>query len=387
MQRVVLGTLLTLPLFSGAFAAETYIAYVGTYTTEGYATGEAGKGIYAYRYDAVSGKLSPLGLVATAVNPSFVAVDPAQRFLYAVNETDKYQGLASGGVSAYAIDSSSGKLTFLNEVPSRGVDPCYISLDQTGKFVLVANHGGGSVAVFPVLSGGRLGEPSAFVQHPRAELSHEQHEGPYAHWIETTADNRYAVAAYQGLDELRVYRFDAVRGSLTANDPPFTAMAAGAGPRHLAFHPNGRWAYALNEWNSTVSVLEYDSRQGMLRPVQSLSTLPKNFAETNDAAEIAVDPAGRFVYASNRGHDSIAVFSANVKDGALTLLENVPTGGKTPRSFAIDPTGTRLFAANQDSGNIVVFRMDSATGHLTRTGQTLPVPSPVSIKFVAVDRL
>lgn len=389
MRRDLLGTLLALSFFSDAFAAEKFIAYVGTYTTGEYATDEAGKGIYAYRYDAGSGELSPLGLAATATNPSFLAVDPGQRFLYAVNETVTYQGQASGGVSAFAIDSRTGKLTFLNEVSSGGADPCYLSLDKTGKFVLVANYGGGSVAAFAVLPTGRLGKSSAFVQHTRTEPNHgrqEEQAEPHAHWLEVTTDNRYAVAVDLGLNELLVYRFDAGRGSLTPNVPHSTAIEAGAGPRHFAFHSNGRFAYVVSELSSTVSVLLYDSKRGTLRPVQSLSTLPANFVGSNSTAEIAVDPTGRFVYASNRGLDSIAVFAVDAKRGTLTLIENVPTGGKTPRSFEIDPTGTRLFVANQDSGNIVVFRIDSATGHLTPSGTVLKVPSPVCIKFVAVRR-
>ncbi len=356
-----------------------YLVYVGTYT------GAESKGIYAYRYDAGTGDLTSLGLVAETTNPSFVAVDPGHHFLYAVNEVDKYQEKASGGVSAFAIDPKTGKLSFLNEVPSGGADPCYIALDKTGKYVLVANYTGGNVAVFPLLKDGRLGEASAFVQHAGSGPNHERQEGPHAHWIEVTSDNRFAVAADLGLDELLVYRFDGAKGSLTPNDPPFAKVDAGAGPRHFAFHPDGKFAYVVNELKSTVNAFTYDSKNGVLHSVQTISTLPVGFNGKNDTAEIEVHPNGKFVYASNRGHNSIVVFAVDAKKGTLTPVEDVSTQGKTPRNFKIDPTGSRLFVANQDSGEIVVFRIDPKTGRLTASGQVLKAPSPVDIKFVAAE--
>jgi 6-phosphogluconolactonase len=356
-----------------------YRAYVGTYTT-----GES-KGIYAYDYDSHSGKMTSLGLAAETANPSFVAASADGRFLYAVNEVDKYEGKASGGVSAFAVDRRTGKLTFLNEVASRGADPCYISLDKTGRFVLVANYTGGSVAVFPILQDGRLGESSAFVQHTGAGPDHERQEGPHAHWIEVTSDNRFAVAADLGLDELLVYRFDAAKGGLAPNDPPFAKVEAAAGPRHFAFHPNGRFAYVVNELKSTVNALTYDAKIGTLKSAQTIATLPTDFSGHNDTAEIEVHPNGKFVYASNRGHDSIVVYAVDPKTGKLQLVEDVPTQGKTPRSFEIDPSGTRLFVANQESGTIVVFRINPKTGHLTASGEVLKVPSPVCIKFAAAE--
>lgn len=363
----------------GTSAPGQFIAYVGTYTT-----GES-KGIYAFRYDAHSGETSPLGLAAATTNPSFLAIDRRWHFLYAVNEVDNFRGQASGAVSAFAIDSQSGKLTLLNTVPSRGADPCYIALDKTGKFVLVANYTGGSVAVFPVQSNGRLGESSAFVQH--VSSGGGRRNEPHAHWIEGTFDNRHVVVADLGLNELLVYRFDAARGSLIANDPPVTAIDAGAGPRHVSFHPNGKFAYVVNELNSTVNALSFDSKGGVLHPLQTLSTLPEGFTGKNDSAELEIHPNGKFVYASNRGHNSIAVFAVDAHHGTLALVENVPTQGKTPRSFEIDPTGTRLFVANQDSDNSVVFRLNSRTGHLNATGEVLKVPSPVCIRFAMVESL
>jgi 6-phosphogluconolactonase len=376
---------LALPLLtSAARAAESaqtkgeLFVYVGTYT------GPTSKGIYAYRFDA-AGRLTPLGLVAESVNPSFLAVDPSRRFLYAVNEISNFGGQKSGAVSAFAIDRGTGKLTFLNQVSSRGAGPCHVGLDKTGKYVLVADYEAGSVAVFPVLADGRLGEASAFVQHQGHGVNPERQEGPHAHSIALSPDNRFALAADLGLDELLVYRFDATQGSLAANRPPFAKVHPGAGPRHFDFSPSGKFVYLINEMGSTVTAFSYDAARGALRELQTISTLPKDFKGQSDAAEVQVHPSGKFLYGSNRGHDSIAVFAIDARNGTLAPAEHVLTQGKTPRNFAIDPTGSYLFAANQDSNNIVVFRIDSQTGHLTPTGQVLEVSSPVCVTFAAAD--
>jgi 6-phosphogluconolactonase len=376
---ILLSLVLLFALSTTAFAAESYLTYVGTYTT-----GES-KGIYAYRYDAKDGKMTPLGLAAETENPSFVVLDPHRHFLYAVNEVQKYQGQASGGVSAFAVDTKTGKLTFLNEVASRGADPCYISLDKTGKFVLVANYTGGNVAVFPIQPDGRLGEATGFAQHTGSGPNHDRQEGPHAHWIEVTPDNRYAVVADLGLDELLIYHFDAAKGLLTPNNPAFTKIAPGSGPRHFAFHPNGERAYAIDEMVGAVNTFSFDSRKGALHLLQTVPTLPANFSGENTTAEIEVHPSGRFVYASNRGHDSIVVYAVDPKKGTLTLVEDVSTQGKTPRNFQIDPTGARLFVANQETGNIVAFRINPKTGRLTPSGEPLKVPNPVCIKFAPTE--
>lgn len=378
-QPILVGAaLLASWVFPPAVASNAFIAYVGTYTK-----GQS-RGIYAYRYDAGSGELTPLGLAAATSNPSFLAADPKGRYLYAVNESGEYRNPPSGAVSAFAIDASNGKLTLVNRVPSHGAAPCYLSLDKSGRFVLVANFDGGSVAVFPVLRDGSLGERTGFVQHgdstPRRRATRE----PHAHWIEVTADNRYAIAADLGLDELLVYRFNASQGTLTPSTPRLAALERGTGPRHVAFHPNGVFAYVVNEGNSTVTSFSYETSTGTLTPFQSITTLPTEFKGENATAEIAVHPRGKFVYASNRGHDSIAVFAVSPKDGKLALLENVPTGGRSPRSFELDPTGTRLLVANEESGDIIVFQIDAATGHLTQAGKALKVPFPVCIKFIAL---
>jgi len=376
--------LLLLPIFAAAAPAERqgkYLFYVGTYTEEG----SKSKGIYAYRYDAKTAEITPLGLAAETTNPSFVAVHPNGHFLYAVNEVGNYKGPNSGGVSAFAIDHATGKLTFLNEVPSRGADPCYIIVDQTGKYVLVANYTGGSVAVFPVLADGKLGEASGFVQHTGKGTNPERQEGPHAHSIDLSPDNRFAMVDDLGLDELLVYKFDGAKGSLTPNDPPFAKVDAGAGPRHFVLRPDGKFAYVIAEMGHTVTVFSNDAASGRLQPLQTVTTLPKDFTGRNDDAEIRVHPSGKFLYASNRGDDSIAIYAINKSKGTLTPVGSVHTGGKEPRSFEIDPTGMLLFAANQKSDNIVVFRIDPKTGSLTPTGKVLEVGSPVCVKFLGVE--
>jgi 6-phosphogluconolactonase len=371
------------PLFSFGGAPRsaktgTYLVYVGTYTDQ------QSKGIYAYRFNAATGQLTSLGLAAETSNPSFLAVDPSQKILYAVNETGKFQNQSSGAVSAFAINRKTGKLTLLNQVASRGADPCYVAVDKTGKYVLVANYGGGSVATFPVLKGGRLGEATSVLQYKGTGANPERQESPHAHWIDFSPDHRFAIAADLGLDRLDVYKFDSSKGSLVPNDPAVVPLKPGAGVRHFAFHPNARFGYAINEMDSSVTSFSYDPALGALHQLQTVSMLPKDFSGQNDAAEIQVHPNGKFLYASNRGHDSIAVFTIDPEKGTLTPVEYVPTQGKAPRYFTIDPTGSRLFVANQSSGNIVVFQIDPVTGRLTATGQVLEMATPVCLKFVAI---
>jgi 6-phosphogluconolactonase len=382
----LVGLLLSLLLALCAEAASApqehkYLVYVGTYTQEG----STSKGIYAYRFDPNTTQLTAIGLAAETTNPSFLAVHPNHRFLYAVNEISNYTGEKSGAVSAFAIDPATGKLTLLNQVASKGADPCYITVDKSGKYVLVANYTGGSIAVFPVLPDGRLGVTSAFIQHVGHGTNPERQEGPHAHSIDLSQDNRFAIVDDLGLDETLVYKFDSTKGSLILNDPPFAKADPGAGPRHFALHPNGKFAYVVNEMGSTVSAFSYDGSAGALRPLQTISTFPKDFSGHNDDAEIEIDASGKFLYASNRGHDSIAVFAIDPEKGSLTLIEYAPTKGQTPRSFEISPGGALLFAANEKSDNIVVFRIDSKTGRLTPTGKVLDVAEPVCVKFVPID--
>jgi 6-phosphogluconolactonase len=359
-------------------AEQKYLLYVGTYTNHG------SKGIYAFRLDSATGKLTSLGLAAETAEPSFLAVDSGGRFLYAANETANYNGQPTGAVSAFAIDPKTGKLSFLNEVSSRGEDPAHVALDRTDRYALVSNYTGGSAAVFPILKDGRLGEASWFVQHRGSSVNHERQKGPHAHAIALSPDNRFAVVADLGLDQLLVYGFDAAKGTLGAN-PQVVTASPGAGPRHLVFSSDGRFLYAINELQCTVATYSYDSATGALHQLQTISTLPKGFRGSNTAAEIEIHPSGQFLFASNRGDDSIAVFAIDSITGTLTYVETRSTGGKTPRNFAIDPAGSWLIAANQDSDDIIVFRIDRKTGRLTPTGDLLQVPSPTCLTFVALQ--
>src|SRR6266700_1487825 len=373
-RRSLFYTILSLAVlvarFGSVAAAKShgkYLFYVGTYTEEG----SKSKGIYAYRYDADTAQITPLGLAAETTNPSFVALHPNGRFLYAVNEVGNYKGPNSGGVSAFSIDHATGKLTFLNEVASRGADPCYITVDKTGNYVLVANYTGGSVAVFPVSPDGKLSEASAFVQHTGKGSDPKRQEGPHAHSIDLSPDNHFAMVDDLGLDELLVYKSDSAKGSLTPNDPPFAKLDTGTGPRHFALRPDGKFAYVVTEMGHTVTVFSIDAADGRLQSLQTVTTLPKDFQGRNDDAEIQVHPSGKYLYASNRGDDSIAIYAIDESKGTLTQIGIVPTGGKEPRSFEIDPTGTLLFAENQKSDNIVVFKIDAKTGSLRPTGKVL----------------
>ena len=371
----VLATAAALP---AAQAPDDWIMYVGTYTRA------PSKGIYAYRFQGATGTVTPLGtagLAAETENPSFLAVHPSQRFLYAVNEVSRYEGRDAGSVSAFSIDRSTGTLTLLNRVSSRGGGPCHLSVDRSGKWLFAANYGGGSVAAFPVHDDGTLGEASAFFQHTGASVNRARQSGPHAHAAVVSPDNRFVLTADLGLDRILTYRRDPAKGGLAPADPPFTASAPGSGPRHLAFRPDGKFAYVLNEMLSSVAAFRYDAGRGTLAELQALSTLPEGFTGENSGAEIVTHPGGKFLYASNRGHDSLAIFRIDAAKGTLTSAGHVPTQGKTPRSFAIDPSGRFLVAANQNSGTLVLFRIDQETGGLTPSGTEVQVPSPVSVVF------
>ena len=360
-----------------------YLVYVGTYTNK-----TASKGIYAYLFDPVIGKLTALGVAAESEDPSFLAVHSSGKYLYAVNEIDHFGAQKSGAVSAFSVEPKTGKLTLLNQAPTQGAGPCHISLDKAGKFVLVANYDSGSIAVFPIGEDGSLTPASAFIQHAGSSVNKERQEGPHAHWIGASPDNRFALAADLGLDEILVYRFNSAKATLAPDTPPFAKLDPGAGPRHLAFHPNGKFAYVLAEMGSSVTAFAYKASDGSLSALQTVSTLSilrKDYSGPKEAAEIVVHPNGKFLYSSNRaGIDTISAFSIDPVKGTLHLKGEYPTMGKTPRNFAIDPTGKFLLAANQESNNIVVFRIDSTTGALSPTGEIKEAPAPVCITFVAV---
>jgi 6-phosphogluconolactonase len=379
LGAMLFGSLLALsgPVFAQKTAAQ-YVVYIGTYTTK-----QESKGIYAYRFDSAAGKLNEIGLAAESTDPSFLAVHPSGKYLYAVNEIGDFNGQKSGAVSAYSIDHKTRKLTLLNQVSTHGAGPCYVSLDSTGRWVLVANYDGGSVATFEVQGDGSLSLVKGFVQHSGSSVDKERQEGPHAHWIGVSPDNRFALAVDLGLDDVLVYKLDPARGSLAPNTPPFAQVKPGSGPRHFAFHPNGKFGYVLSEMATTVTAFSYDAKKGALTAIQTVPTLPKDYSGPTEAAEIVVHPSGKFLYASNRaGVDTITIFSIDASKGTLKDTGRVSTKGRTPRSFAIDPTGAYLLAANQESGNVVVFKIDPSTGALTPTGEEVKVPAPVSVVFL-----
>jgi len=357
-------------------AAREMLVYVGTYTSG------ASEGIYLYRLDLSDGALRRAGITKGVVNPSYLTLERGRRFLYAVNEVEEFAGRKSGAVSAFAIDRVTGVLRLLNQRPSMGGAPCYVTADDAGRHVLVANYVGGNVAVLPVLKDGSLGEASDVRQDEGSGPNRERQEGPHAHCVVLDRSNAHAYSCDLGTDRVMIYRFDARAGKLIANAQPWVQLKPGAGPRHLVFHPGGKFAYVMNELDSTVTALAL-AREGALKELQTVSALPLDFHGANTGADIHVTPDGRFLYCSNRGHDSIAAFRVEARTGALSPTGHTPTGGKTPRNFAIDPTGKFLLAANQNSDTVVTFRIDPSTGGLQPTGQTADVPSPVCLKLTA----
>jgi 6-phosphogluconolactonase len=359
---------LVAPLAFGA----NYLMYVGTYTGGG-----KSKGIYAFKFDTATGQSTPMGLAAEITNPSFVAIHQNRKYLYAVGEG---QG---GSVTAFSIDPASAKLTKLNSVSSAGGGPCHLNVDKTGKNLLVVNYNTGSSAVFPINADGSLKEASSVQQHKGASADKRRQEGPHAHSVNMSPDNRFAIVADLGLDEVKVYKFDANAGTITPNEPPFTKVADGSGPRHFAFHPKGKNAYVINEMAMTVTAFKWDAQKGVLTETQTISTLPPDFKDSRkgfSTAEVVAHPSGKFVYGSNRGHDTIAVYQ--VKGDKLVYVENVATQGKTPRNFVVDPSGQFLLAENSGTDNVVVFKIDQKTGKLTPTGTKFDVGSPVCIRFL-----
>jgi 6-phosphogluconolactonase len=375
-SSVFLGALAmihTLPL--GAESGKVRV-YVGTYTS-----GES-KGIYRLQLDLATGALTPEGEPAAAVNPSFLALHPGGRFLYAVNETGESRADKSGGVSAFSIDPATGGLALLNQQPSGGPAPCHLWVDKEGRFLLVANYWDGSVSVLPIGTDGRLGAATARVQHQGKGVNAERQEGPHAHSVVLDPANRFAFVADLGIDKLNVYRFDAAKGTLTPHQPPAAVLAPGAGPRHFTFHPDGRRAFVINELLSTVTAFDYDAEKGILTERQTITTLPEGFAGASITAEVVVHPNGKLLYGSNRGHDSLAVFTIDPATGKLAPAGHHPTLGKWPRNFAIDPTGAYLLVANQNSDSVAVFRIDRERGRLEPVGQPVRVPRPVCLRMV-----
>jgi 6-phosphogluconolactonase len=342
--------------------------------------GPTSKGIYRLRMDMTHGTLSAPEPVNEAAHQLFLAAHPSNRFLYSVGETVDSAGARKGFVSAFAVAPGSGKLEMLNQLPSAGGEPCHLIVDKSGRNVLVANYGGGSVEVRPVGKDGRLGEPTSVVQHRDSDPNSTRK--PHAHSVNLDASQRFAFVADLGLDKVFVYRFDAAKGKLTPNDPPAVTVAEGSGPRHFALHPGGRFAWVINEKANTVIAFALDADAGVLKVIQTISTLPDGYADKTYTAELKVHPSGRFLYGSNRGHDSIAGFAIDPATGTLTAIGRTPAGGKWPRNFEMDPTGNYLLSVNKNSDNIVVFRIDPDSGALTPTGVTAQVPGPSCAKFL-----
>jgi 6-phosphogluconolactonase len=377
---VIVGALLQVVAVAAPapVTSDSFRVYIGTYT------GPRSQGIYTARFDTATGALSRPELAAAVKNPTFLALHPNHQHLYAVEEVDKFKGERSGAVSAFRIEPASGKLALLDEQPSGGAGPCHLSVDKTGHCVLVANYNSGSIAALPLLDGGKLGPPAMSIQHHGSGLNPNRQAGPHAHFILPDPSNRLVLNCDLGLDKVMLYHLDPIGAALTANDPPAFSVTPGSGPRHLAFAPDGKMVYLINELGSSVDVFDYDAARGTLKEIQTLSTLPETFKGQNIAAEVQVAPSGGFVYASNRGDDSLVVFKVDPVTGRLTFVERTPAQGKTPRHFALVPGGRWLVAENQDSDNIVVFRVDAETGRLTFTGQTVPLGSPVCIVFLPV---
>ena len=365
----------------GAFAArgnawsnQERVLYVGTYTS-----GKS-EGIYGYHMDAATGALTRFTSIKS-VNPSFLTIDRDKRFLYAVNEVGEYAGKPGGAVSAFAIDPVTRNLRLLNEQATNGADPCYLSVDSRKRTLLVANYTGGNVSQFPLRSDGTLGMVAEVKQHEGSGPK-EQQKGPHAHCVIFDRSERHAVAADLGIDKVMIYRFDRATGKLSLAKQPFAELKPGAGPRHLSFHPSGKFLYVINELDSTLSAFQYDEREGTLTMIETVSTLPSDFSGTSYCADVHVSPSGKFLYGSNRGHNSLVVFAIDQRTGKLTLVEHVSTEGNWPRNFTLDPSGEFLLVANQRSDNVVVFSIDPVTGRLKPSGVNEAIPSPVCLRFL-----
>jgi 6-phosphogluconolactonase len=353
------------------------LLYVGTYTTSG------SEGIYIFTLNTITGQLNKTHTIKDVVEPSFLAIGKSRRYLYAVNETEVYEGKESGAVSAFSIDQKTGSLDFLNKQPSMGGAPCHISTCDNEKFVLVANYLGGNVVVFPIEDGGKLGEPVDVIQHSGFGPDKERQGSPHPHSIILSKDNRFAFVADLGADKVFIYQFDDRTGKLKPNPAQdYYQTKAGAGPRHFKVHPNGKLAFLINELNSTITSFAFDKRKGTLKEIQTVPTLPSNFSGANSCADIHIAPNGKFLYGSNRGHDSLVIYAIDQQTGEMKYIEHVSTEGKKPRNFAISPDGKTLLAANQSSDSIIVFSVDEKTGKLKQTNNSAKVSMPVCLKLI-----
>jgi len=369
------SALVLAPLFL-AHLAMAQIMYVGTYT-EG-----TSKGIYAYRFDAATGKLASMGLMAETPDPTFLALHPSGKYLYAVNELNTFQGKKTGGVTAYSIDRATGKLTQLNQVSSGGPGPCHLIVDATGKTLMVANYAGGSFASFPIGADGKLGEAASFIQETGSSVDKSRQSEPHAHSVNLPKNNKFMLGADLGTDKIMIFRLDAAHGKITPSDPPSASVKPGSGPRHMVIAPDQKHVYVLSEMGSSVTTFEYNPDTAAMKELDMVSALPAGFKGQSSGAEIAIANNGNFVYASNRGNDSIAVFRVDKKTGKLTLIQNQSTLGKQPRAFALDPTGNYLIAGNQQTNTMATFKVDRNTGMLSPTGDKYDLGAPVTFVFL-----
>ncbi|GIW92934.1 MAG: 6-phosphogluconolactonase [Pirellulaceae bacterium] len=374
----LLGAVLSAGHHAGAVAPGTW-AIIGTYTEE------SKPGVFVFRFDPESGQLESASAARGVRNPSFLAVHPTQPWVYAVSEIGDFQGRRTGAVAAFEWQAATETLRLLGQEPSGGDGPCHISVDPQGRAVLVAHYAGGSVSCLPILAGGRLGPVSSLVQHTGSSV-HPRQTAPHAHSIYVAPGGRFVVAADLGTDRVLIYAWDAQNARLVEHQPRFVAIQPGSGPRHLAFHPNGRTCYVINELSNTITVLGFDATQGRFETVQTISTLPENYQEASYTAEVVVHPSGKWVFGSNRGHDSLAIFRVDEATGRLSAAGHCLTGGKTPRNFALDPTGNFVVVANQNSDNVNVFRFDATSGRLEPVGVTVSVPKPVCIRWLQARR-
>ena len=367
--------------------SKDYLVFVGTYTEPIlFGTGKVlegkGEGIHVYRMEPDTGKMELITTNTGISNPSYLALNSNASHLYAVNELKEYQNESTGTVSAFAVNSKNGELTYLNKKPTGGTDPCHLIVDKTDQYVLLANFMSGSVCVLPIQPGGSLDDASDFIQHHGSSIDPNRQQGPHAHAVTLDVSNRYAYVPDLGLDETLIYRFDSGSGKLVPADVPPVSVKPGAGPRHIVFHPDGSLAFLINELDSTIDAYRYDWKTGSLSSIQTVSTLPPDFQGQSTCADVHVTPSGQFLYGSNRGHDSIVMYKIDRNTGQLEYIGHESTRGNTPRNFAIDPAGKFLIAANQDSDTIVTFRIDPPTGKLHATSQVTQVPTPVCVKMI-----
>lgn len=370
-------------LTTTAIAGENFLVYFGTNTN----AKNGSKGIYVARFNSASGELTQPQLAAEAGNPGFVAIHPTKKYLYASSDIKTADGKPGGGISAYSIDKKQGKLTLINQASAVGQGPCHVNVDQTGKLATIANYNSGSIASYAIKDDGSVSEAVSFFQHEGTGADPKRQAGPHAHSVNFSPDNRFAFACDLGLDKVLIYKIDPATGKMTPNEPAFGKTPAGGGPRHLAFHPSGKYVFVNNEMGMSETVFAYDAEKGALTEIETVSTLPEadRGKKGLSTAETVAHPNGKVVYVSNRTHDTIAVFACDPATGKLTLLQNVPVEGEIPRNICLDPSGKWLIAAHQNSGTAAIFKVDQDSGRLTFTGNKVQVPGSICVRFLALD--